>query len=162
LPCYDIPGNPPPYYPQGLGSCGDVDLDFGANPNLFTDARGRTLVGVGQKSGIFHAIDTTTMQRAWTVPVGPPSSVGGVVGSTALPDGFVIAFRPGGGGGTATPPPGGGGGGGGGGPSSPAGPTIVAGPGAYATTYATPAVVIPQGGSVSFASLDLPQHDVVA
>src|SRR3954463_3673150 len=22
MPCYDIPGNPPPYYPQGIGSCG--------------------------------------------------------------------------------------------------------------------------------------------
>jgi len=49
LPCYDIPGNAPPYYPQGIGSCGDIDLDFGAAPNLIEGEDGRTLVGNGQK-----------------------------------------------------------------------------------------------------------------
>ena len=83
LPCYDFPGNNPPYYPQGIGSCGDIDLDFGAAPNLFTDAKGRKLVGDGQKSGVYHVIDAKTMQPVWTQIVGPPSSVGGIVGSTA-------------------------------------------------------------------------------
>ncbi len=83
LPCYDIPGNPPPYYPQGLGSCGDVDMDFGASPNLFRGPGGRELVGAGQKSGIYHVIDAKTMKPAWTQIVGPPSAVGGIVGSTA-------------------------------------------------------------------------------
>ena len=32
VPCYDIEGNPPPWYPQGAGSCFDIDLDFGASP----------------------------------------------------------------------------------------------------------------------------------
>jgi polyvinyl alcohol dehydrogenase (cytochrome) len=83
LPCYDIPGNPPPYYPQGIGACGDIDLDFGASPNLFTGANGRKLVGAGQKSGVYHVFDAQTMEPVWTQVVGPPGSLGGIVGSTA-------------------------------------------------------------------------------
>jgi polyvinyl alcohol dehydrogenase (cytochrome) len=83
LPCFDIPGNPPPYYPQGIGACGDIDLDFGASPNLFTDASGRKLVGAGQKSGVYHAFDAQTMAPVWNQIVGPPGAVGGIVGSTA-------------------------------------------------------------------------------
>ncbi len=82
-PCYDVPGNPPPYYPQGIGSCGDLDLDFGAAPNLITGPGGRKLVGAGQKSGVYHIFDARTMKRVRTQLVGPPSSVGGIVGSTA-------------------------------------------------------------------------------
>ncbi|MEX2558055.1 MAG: PQQ-binding-like beta-propeller repeat protein [Actinomycetota bacterium] len=84
LPCYDIPGNPPPYYPQGIGSCGDIDLDFGASPNIFT-RDGVQFVGAGQKSGVYHAFDAATMgeQDGWTSLVGAPTSVGGIVGSTA-------------------------------------------------------------------------------
>lgn len=89
LPCYDIPGNPPPYYPQGAGSCTDLDLDFGASPNLFVDGTGRTVVGAGQKSGVYHVFDAATMQRLSTTTVGPPSSVGGIVGSTAF-DGYQV------------------------------------------------------------------------
>lgn len=88
LPCYDFPGNQRPYYPQGLGSCGDMDLDFGASPNLIS-AGGRLLVGAGQKSGYYHLIDARTMKGVWQTPVGPPSSVGGIVGSTAY-DGKAI------------------------------------------------------------------------
>jgi polyvinyl alcohol dehydrogenase (cytochrome) len=84
LPCYDIPGNPPPYYPQGAGSCGDTDLDFGASPNLFRDASGRKLVGAGQKSGVYHVFDAKTMKPVWKQVTGMPTSVGGIVGSTAV------------------------------------------------------------------------------
>lgn len=83
LPCFDIPGNPPPFYPQGVGSCGDIDLDFGASPNLFRDASGRKLVGAGQKSGVYHVFDAKTMKPVWSQIVGPPGSLGGIVGSTA-------------------------------------------------------------------------------
>src|SRR5206468_4034888 len=83
LPCVDTPGNPPPYYPQGLGSCSDADLDFGSSPNLFTDASGKTMVGAGQKSGVYHAFDAATMTKVWSSIVGPPTAVGGIVGSTA-------------------------------------------------------------------------------
>jgi polyvinyl alcohol dehydrogenase (cytochrome) len=81
-PCVDIPGNPAPYYPQGLGACGDLDLDFGASPNLI-HVGNKLYVGEGQKSGIYHLVDAATMKGMWSTPVGPPSSVGGIVGSTA-------------------------------------------------------------------------------
>ena len=84
LPCYDFPGNTPPSYPQGLGSCGDIDMDFGASPNLFRAADGRLLVGTGQKSGVYHVFDAVSMKREWTALVGPPTPVGGIVGSTAV------------------------------------------------------------------------------
>jgi polyvinyl alcohol dehydrogenase (cytochrome) len=90
MPCFDIPGNPPPYYPQGIGSCGDIDLDFGASPNLFRDASGRKLVGAGQKSGVYHVFDAKTMEPVWTQVVGPPSAVGGIVGSTAYDEGAIV------------------------------------------------------------------------
>ncbi|TML34543.1 MAG: hypothetical protein E6G29_10165 [Actinobacteria bacterium] len=278
LPCADLPGNPPPYYPQGAGSCAQVDQDFGASPNLFRGAGGRLLVGDGQKSGIYHVIDARTMKPVWTSLVGPPSSVGGILGSTAndgqavygpitvpgyvwsvsakgggyrwfgpigdgvhwgppvtlangvlysvdfsgfldafdardgmlltkrplilgtsgpeslswagvsvarntvyaavgvlgLANGFVVAYRPGSvydapndvsrtvtqlaGNGAGSG--GGGGGGGGGGQPSAISPSIVAGPGAASTSYATPVVVSQQHGKVSFLNLDTVQHDV--
>ena len=83
LPCFDIPGNPPPYYPQGIGACGDIDLDFGASTNLFTDASGRKLGGAGQKSGVYHVFDAETMDPVWSQVVGQPGALGGIVGSTA-------------------------------------------------------------------------------
>jgi polyvinyl alcohol dehydrogenase (cytochrome) len=261
LPCVDFTGNNPPWYPQGLGSCGDQDLDFGAAPNLFVQG-GRKLVGAGQKSGVYHVFDADTMAPVWTQFVGPPSSVGGIVGSTAvdadgiygpvtvggyvwsvprgggfrwgtptadgvhwgnavavannvvytvdlkgfldayegrtgipllhlpmasaatganpvaswggvsvarntvyaavgisgLPDGYIVAFKPGGGQAGGLPPvpqpPGP--------PSLPTGSnSVVAGPGAVATTYATPTVTIQHGQSLSFTNLDVPQHDVL-
>ncbi|HJR45742.1 MAG TPA: PQQ-binding-like beta-propeller repeat protein [Actinomycetota bacterium] len=89
LPCFDIPGNPAPYYPQGIGECGDLDMDFGSSPNLFK-VDGKTMLGEGQKSGIYHVVDAGTMKREWTQIVGPPSAVGGIVGSTAYDDGAVF------------------------------------------------------------------------
>jgi plastocyanin len=89
LPCYDFPGNDPPFYPQGLGSCGDIDLDFGSSPNLITGPGGRKLVGAGQKSGVYHVFDAKTMKPVWKQIVGPPTSVGGIVGSTAYDGGAV-------------------------------------------------------------------------
>jgi polyvinyl alcohol dehydrogenase (cytochrome) len=263
LPCIDFMDQNPATYPQGLGSCAQQDLDFGASPNLFTDAGGRQVVGAGQKSGVYHVFDATTMAPVWKTSVGVPTSVGGIVGSTAiddsgiygpittggyvwsltgaggyrwaapvvdgvhwgnpvavangitytvdlkgfldafdnrigtpilhrpialgastgtspvaswggvaiarntvyaavgisgLPDGFIVAFKPGGVGNAPSPPPP---------PGLPgvpnapgAGNTVVAGPGAVVTTYATPAVTIQHGQSLSFTNLDVPQHDV--
>jgi polyvinyl alcohol dehydrogenase (cytochrome) len=82
LPCIDFPGNVPPY-PTGLGSCFDLDLDFGASPNLYRAADGTKVVAAGQKSGHYHAFDAETMEPLWNTVVGPPSYFGGVVGSTA-------------------------------------------------------------------------------
>jgi outer membrane protein assembly factor BamB len=46
-------------------ACLQLDLDFGAPPNLFTDASGRLLVGDLQKSGVFHVADTSNMNGVW-------------------------------------------------------------------------------------------------
>lgn len=92
LPCIDTAdptNNAPPYYPQGAGSCGQIDMDFGAAPNLLRDASGRVLVGAGQKSGVYHLFDAKTLKPVWQGITGLPSSVGGIVGSTAT-DGDAI------------------------------------------------------------------------
>lgn len=89
LPCVDVPGNPPPWYPQGLGACGQIDLDFGASPNLFT-LDGRKVVGDGQKSGVYHVVDAADMSPVWTAKVAPPGAVGGIVSSAAYHDGAIF------------------------------------------------------------------------
>ena len=89
LPCVNPAGNPAPYYPQGVGSCGYIDMDFGASPNLFKNSAGRTLVGAGQKSGVYHVFDEKTLKPVWTQITGPPTQFGGIVGSTAV-DGQAI------------------------------------------------------------------------
>jgi outer membrane protein assembly factor BamB len=81
--CAAVPDSPVPEPPikdprykaaQGLldnsVTCGQLDLDFGAAPNLFRDRQGRLLVGELQKSGVYHVVDTTTMQRRWIATVG--------------------------------------------------------------------------------------------
>lgn len=63
--------------------CLRLDLDFGAQPNVFTLANGRRVVGAGQKSGVYHVIDADTMEPVYTQLLGVPSAVGGIVGSAA-------------------------------------------------------------------------------
>jgi polyvinyl alcohol dehydrogenase (cytochrome) len=84
--CTRLPVDNPLAYPEGIGSCGDIDLDFGASPNLFAGPDGRLLVGTGQKSGVYHVFDAATMAPVWKTLVGPPTPVGGIVGSTAIDD----------------------------------------------------------------------------
>jgi plastocyanin len=90
------------------------------------------------------------------------------VGITGLPDGFVVAYRPGGPadvvgdlGDTAGGLIGGGGGSPGGGGSGGS-PGVVAGPGATNTGYLTPAVTTNAGADLSFTNADIVQHDVVS
>ena len=59
------------------------DYDFGASPQLFTGLGGRKLVGAGQKSGMYWALDRSTLRPVWNTQVGPGAQVGGIVGSTA-------------------------------------------------------------------------------
>jgi polyvinyl alcohol dehydrogenase (cytochrome) len=59
------------------------DADFGASPNLITGPDGQPLVGEGQKSGTYWAVDRGTLDPLWNTTVGPPSAVGGILGSTA-------------------------------------------------------------------------------
>jgi polyvinyl alcohol dehydrogenase (cytochrome) len=56
-------------------TCVQLDLDFGASPNLYTVNIGGQpvkLVGDLQKSGIYHAVYADNMQAAWTTVVGVP------------------------------------------------------------------------------------------
>jgi polyvinyl alcohol dehydrogenase (cytochrome) len=48
----------------GMADGTNLDWDFGSSPNVFT-VGGRTLVGIGQKSGVYHAFDATTGQIVW-------------------------------------------------------------------------------------------------
>ncbi|MFD0690432.1 outer membrane protein assembly factor BamB family protein [Actinomadura fibrosa] len=61
--------------------CGP-DFDFGSAPNLYetTDQGGtaRRILGVGQKSGIYWALDPATGQEIWHTQVGPGSDLGGI------------------------------------------------------------------------------------
>jgi polyvinyl alcohol dehydrogenase (cytochrome) len=60
------------------------DFDFGASPNLFTAVNGQQLVGEGQKSGTYWALDRATMTPVWKTTVGPGGVLGGILGSTAF------------------------------------------------------------------------------
>jgi polyvinyl alcohol dehydrogenase (cytochrome) len=48
-----------------------------------TASNGRQLVGEGQKSGTYWALDRATMQPVWSTTVGPGGVLGGILGSTA-------------------------------------------------------------------------------
>ena len=59
------------------------DHDFGASPNLIEGPDGQALVGIGQKSGTYWALDRDTLEPVWNTLTGPGAQVGGIVGSTA-------------------------------------------------------------------------------
>lgn len=63
--------------PPGAGP----DYDFGSGVNVFTiqtSSGRRTIVGAGQKSGVYSAFDPDTGSLLWATQVGPGSSLGGV------------------------------------------------------------------------------------
>jgi polyvinyl alcohol dehydrogenase (cytochrome) len=62
--------DPSVQYPLDDPACGQLDLDFGAAANLFTDSHGQLLVGDLQKSGVYHVARADTMAPAWTALVG--------------------------------------------------------------------------------------------
>jgi polyvinyl alcohol dehydrogenase (cytochrome) len=66
-------------YCPGLHDGTALDYDIGATPNIFTVGR-RTMVGVGQKSGVYHVFDATTGQVSWRRQLGVPLPSGGISG----------------------------------------------------------------------------------
>jgi len=61
------------------------DADFGASLNLFDGPGGAKLVGAGQKSGIYWALDRATLQPKWNTLIAvEPAFLGAIVGSTAF------------------------------------------------------------------------------
>ncbi len=85
---------------------GGPDYDFGASPNLVVGPGGRPLVGEGQKSGTYWALDRRTMRPVWHTMAGPGSQADGGISSSAYDgsriygadsiDGQVFALAPGG------------------------------------------------------------------
>ncbi|MFN2615336.1 MAG: hypothetical protein ABR552_11045, partial [Actinomycetota bacterium] len=70
------------FFGYGL-ECVHLDLDFGATPNIITDASGRKVIVEGQKSGVVHFVDAATMEPIAKVRLGIASPIGGMVGSAA-------------------------------------------------------------------------------
>jgi polyvinyl alcohol dehydrogenase (cytochrome) len=64
------------------------DADIGAAPNLFR-ARGRDLVGVGDKAGVYAAFDRTTGETVWARRLADGSALGGVMVTAAYGRGVV-------------------------------------------------------------------------
>jgi polyvinyl alcohol dehydrogenase (cytochrome) len=65
---------------------GGNDYDFGAGANLFTanvNGAPRDLVGAGQKSGVYTALDADTGEIVWQTKVGPGGHFGGIHWGTA-------------------------------------------------------------------------------
>src|SRR5581483_1671541 len=63
--------------------CDDLDVDFGTAPIFFKGANGRRLVGAGQKSGWFYALDPGDGKLIWKTEVGPGGKLGGIEYGTA-------------------------------------------------------------------------------
>lgn len=59
-------------WPVGRFSCAQFDFNFLASPNLWTNSEGRQLFGGLQKSGVFTAVYTDTMEEAWQATIGVP------------------------------------------------------------------------------------------
>jgi polyvinyl alcohol dehydrogenase (cytochrome) len=73
--CFTPPFTNCPTSPTG------PDFDFGSAPNEITyqSATGpKTIIGAGQKSGIYYALDPDTGGVLWQTQVGPGSSLGGM------------------------------------------------------------------------------------
>ena len=56
-----------------------LDFDLGSMPNIFR-ANGRTLVGIGQKTGIYHVFDARTGQIVWQRQLSEATANSGISG----------------------------------------------------------------------------------
>jgi polyvinyl alcohol dehydrogenase (cytochrome) len=57
------------------------DFDFGSAPNLYTttiNGHRRDVLGIGQKSGVYWAVDPSTGHTMWGTQVGPGGTLGGI------------------------------------------------------------------------------------
>jgi polyvinyl alcohol dehydrogenase (cytochrome) len=58
--------------------CSDLDVDFGTIPITFKGPGGKQLIGAGQKSGWFWALDPKDGTVVWKTEVGPGGKLGGI------------------------------------------------------------------------------------
>jgi polyvinyl alcohol dehydrogenase (cytochrome) len=74
--------------PPGGGTTAPTDdVGFSASPNLFSvevDGQRRDLVGEGQKSGVYWALDRDTGEVVWQAQVSPAGPLGGMEGTSAV------------------------------------------------------------------------------
>lgn len=62
------------------------DFDFGADPNLYTtviNGKPAQLLGIGQKSGVYYALNPATGETVWQTQAGPGGPLGGIEWGTA-------------------------------------------------------------------------------
>ena len=75
---YDVSTTACNYYPAGHGNCPSPegpDYDFGGSgPNML----GSDLIGIGQKSGVYWALNPDNGTVVWQTQVGPGSGFGGI------------------------------------------------------------------------------------
>ncbi len=78
------------HQPPGATWCPSIespDYDFGDSPNLMhitgPDGQIETVVGMGQKSGVYWAFDAATGNVVWQTLVGPGGALGGIMWGTA-------------------------------------------------------------------------------
>jgi polyvinyl alcohol dehydrogenase (cytochrome) len=65
------------------------DADVGAAPNMWT-SDGQDLVGAGDKTGVYRALDRDTGDVVWETRLTPGSLFGGDIGTSAFVDGKII------------------------------------------------------------------------
>jgi len=68
------------------------DADIGAAPNLFRIG-GRPVVGVGDKGGVYAALDRDTGDVVWATTLGPGSHLGGVMNAAAYNAGRIFVVQ---------------------------------------------------------------------
>ncbi|HEX7899628.1 MAG TPA: PQQ-binding-like beta-propeller repeat protein [Planctomycetota bacterium] len=71
------------------------DYDFGTGPQLFEVQRNGTslrLVGAGQKSGVYVALDRETGTPVWQAAVGYGELAGGILADASVADGRVLVW----------------------------------------------------------------------
>lgn len=71
------------------GGGGGKDADVGAAPNLWT-SDGRDMVGAGDKTGVYHALDRETGEEVWQTTLTPGSILGGAIGTAAFVDEVLV------------------------------------------------------------------------
>lgn len=67
------------------------DYDFGTGPQLF-EAPGRKLVGAGQKSGLYTALERETGKVVWQTAVGYGEIGGGIMADASVGEGRVLVW----------------------------------------------------------------------
>jgi polyvinyl alcohol dehydrogenase (cytochrome) len=68
----------PPFNPENCPPTDSPEYDFGQGPALYKTPNNVELLGVGQKSGIYWALNPDNGQIVWSTIVGPGGTLGGL------------------------------------------------------------------------------------